>query len=94
MPLFEDYESPIDGTPITSRQKRRNDLAASGCVEYEPGMRDDADLKVKQEEAALEKGMDDTVDELLYKMDNRSKERLINEVADGASISYERMSGE
>jgi hypothetical protein len=33
---IEPYKSPIDGKMITSRSARREDLARSGCVPYEP----------------------------------------------------------
>ncbi|WP_287257666.1 hypothetical protein [Mesorhizobium sp.] len=33
-----EYASPIDGKMITSRSQRRDDLARSGCVEYEPSL--------------------------------------------------------
>ncbi len=33
---IEPYASPIDGKMITSRTHRRDDLARSGCVPYEP----------------------------------------------------------
>ena len=54
-------------------------------------MREDADSKAKEENDNLEKAMDDTVDEALFKMDHRTRERLVNELADGADISYQRV---
>jgi hypothetical protein len=35
---IQDYLSPIDGKPITSRSHRREDLKANDCVPWEPGM--------------------------------------------------------
>ena len=35
---IDEYLSPIDGKPITSRSHRREDLKANGCVEWEPGI--------------------------------------------------------
>lgn len=32
---FQEYESPIDGTPITNRRKRDYDLKRNGCRPYE-----------------------------------------------------------
>ena len=34
-----EYRSPIDGTLITSRSHRREDLARNGCVEMDPPKR-------------------------------------------------------
>lgn len=36
---IQEYRSPIDGTPITSRSSRRYDLEKNGCVEAEPKRR-------------------------------------------------------
>lgn len=33
-----EYRSPIDGTLITSRSTRREDLKKNGCVEWEPSL--------------------------------------------------------
>ena len=33
-----DYQSPIDGRPITSRTARKEDLKRNGCVPYEPSL--------------------------------------------------------
>ena len=35
---IEEYVSPIDGKPITSRSHRREDLKANDCVPWEPGI--------------------------------------------------------
>ena len=36
---IQEYRSPIDGRPITSRSARRYDLEANDCVEAEPPKR-------------------------------------------------------
>lgn len=33
-----EYRSPIDGSLITSRSQRREDLLRNNCVEYEPSL--------------------------------------------------------
>lgn len=35
---IEEYRSPIDGKPITSRSHRREDLKANDCIPWEPGI--------------------------------------------------------
>lgn len=42
---IQEYTSPIDGKPITSRSHRREDLKANNCVEWEPGMSSKASQK-------------------------------------------------
>lgn len=87
------YESPIDGSPITTAKKRNEDLAESGCVPYEIGMRQDADRKAKSEESELEKSFDETVDKEIYKMSARKREKLESELEAGANCVYERIGG-
>jgi len=90
---FESYESPIDGSVISTPAKRREDLARSGSVPYEPGMRQDADTRAKESEVKLEREMDNTVDRLLSEMPSRKREKLESELSSGANISYERQGG-
>jgi len=40
-----EYRSPIDGALITSRSHRREDLKRNGCIEWEPGIGQKAELK-------------------------------------------------
>lgn len=35
---IDEYASPIDGRPITSRSHRREDLKRNNCVEFEPSL--------------------------------------------------------
>jgi hypothetical protein len=37
-PTMPEYQSPIDGRPITTRHARREDMKRNDCVEYEPSM--------------------------------------------------------
>ena len=62
------YDSPIDGRPITSRKQRLEDLARNNCREYDPGMRQDADRFRKQSDAALDRAVDKTVDAAIEAM--------------------------
>lgn len=84
------YDSPIDGRPITSWQQRRNDLARSGCQEYDPGMKQDTDRRIKAEDAALDRNVDNFVDEQIAKMPVRKLEILESELKSGASADIVR----
>ena len=79
------YESPIDGTHITSEAARREDLARNDCIEYDPGMREDADARVIAEEKQLDKSIDQTMDAEIHKMPSRKKEQLAAELSAGAN---------
>lgn len=89
-PMFEDYQSPIDGKPITSKKARINDMARNGCVPYEPSMVEDNNKKLTNEENKLEKQMDDTVDWEISQMPSRKKELLDQELKSGADLDYYR----
>lgn len=89
-PMFEDYQSPIDGSPITSKKKRLNDLARSGCVPYEPSVREENNSRIKKQEQALEKAMDQTIEAQIEAMPSRKREKLEQELTSGADLTYHR----
>lgn len=85
------YESPATGRVITSNRERLNDLAESGCVEYDPGMKQDADRRRDAESKALDASIDDTVEREFAIMPSDKLERLTNEIERGADVSVERL---
>ena len=86
------YDSPIDGTPITSWAQRRDDLARNNCQEYDPEMRKDAERFRKRKDAELEAAVDSSVEEAIEKMPSRKKELLERELSSGADIELTRQS--
>lgn len=74
------YQSPITGKWIDGRVARRNDLAASNCVEYDPGMRSEQDKRHAQEDAQLDKKVDDIVEREIYNMPTEKREKLAVEL--------------
>ena len=84
------YDSPIDGRPITSRAQRREDLARNNCQEYDPEMRKDADRFRKRKTDELERSFDQTIEHEIEKMPVRKKERLANELQNGATAEIVR----
>ena len=85
------YDSPIDGSPITSKQARIEDMKRSGCIEYDPGMRQDYERRGKESEAKLEKIFDASIDEALAQMPSRKREQLEQELAGGATAEPVRV---
>jgi len=85
------YRSPIDGRPITTAAQRREDLARNDCVEYEPGMRQDVDRRVIEDEKALDKAVDETFDREIAKMPAAKLERLDAEMSAGMSAEVARI---
>ena len=86
------YDSPIDGRPITNKFARQEDLARSGCREYDPGMRQDADRNVRSSEERLESLFEKTIDEEISKMPARKKEKLQAELQGGLTAEPIRQS--
>ena len=74
------YESPIDGSPVTSWAARANDLARSGCVPYDPGMRQDHERRLEANEKALDQSIHESVERSVSKMSNKKRGQLWNEL--------------
>lgn len=74
------YESPVTGKWIEGKVARRNDLAASGCVEYEAGMKEEQVARHAKEDAAFDKKVDDVVEQTIYEMPAAKREQLATEL--------------
>lgn len=85
------YDSPIDGRPITSAQARKEDLARSGCREYDPGMKQDYQRRIVEGEKKLDKAVDETIDRTIATMPARKREKLQAELEGGMSVEPERL---
>lgn len=70
------YDSPVTGKAITSMQARREDLARHGCREYDPGMKQDYQRRIVEDEKRLDKSVDETVDRAIAEMPTRKREKL------------------
>lgn len=88
------YDSPIDGRPITSKHSREDDLKRHGCIEYDPGMRQDADRRRQDMENALDKSVDATVEREFSTMPARKREKLESELKAGAAAETVRLTPE
>ena len=66
-------------------------MKRSGCIEYDPGMRQDYERRGKESEAKLEKTFDASIDEALSQMPSRKREQLEQELAGGASAEPVRI---
>lgn len=58
------YESPIDGTWIEGASARRQDLARSGSIPYDPEMKTDYLNRLKNEDKAIDKFVDNVVSDV------------------------------
>lgn len=78
---FESYESPIDGSPITSNKKRVEEMARHDCVDYEPSMKDESTRIMKEGEAALDRQVDDHVDKFWDGLSSEKRESFAKEIS-------------
>ena len=85
------YESPIDGTVITNRKQRIEDMARNNCMEYDPGMRQDYDRRQKESDLALDKAVDETVDKALETMPSDQKQQFLTGIANGLTAEPTRI---
>lgn len=76
------YDSPIDGRPITSWDAHREDLKRNGCIPYDPEMKTDTVRRRKQEDAALDKSVEQQAEELCEKMPTQQRAQLWSELTE------------
>lgn len=59
---MQPYTSPIDGRWIEGERQRRDDLARSGCIPYDPEMKKDSERFRVEKAAALDRSIDAAVE--------------------------------
>ena len=91
MQPWDRYISPVSGKLITSYKDRKKDMAAHGCVDYEPSLKAHTTRNIESEEAKLEKKVDETVEKAIHDMPTRKREKLEQELSSGAECVYERL---
>jgi hypothetical protein len=76
------YDSPIDGKPVTSWAQREEDLKRNGCVPYDPGMKDDHLRRLEEQEAELDRKVDEHVERCITKMSTKQRGQLYSELTE------------
>lgn len=85
------YDSPIDGAPITSWEKRKEDLKRNGCTPYDPAIKQDYQARIKREEAELDKSIEAHVEAAVEKMPTNKRAQLYSELTEqGKDINVVR----
>jgi len=74
------YQSPASGKWITSRSERREDLKRTNCIEYEPSMVQEQQKRHAQEDAQLDKMVEEHVEETIALMPTHKQEQLGREL--------------
>lgn len=73
---FEPYESPASGEIITSATQRKKDMANHGCIEWEPGMKQDTERMIKEQDEQLSRDIGETVERKLSEMSGEQLQSL------------------
>ena len=84
------YDSPITGKAITSMAQRREDMARSGCIEYDPEMKTDYNRRIAREEAELEQKFDNSIEKAIATLPTKKRETLEQELQHGADAEITR----
>lgn len=86
------YRSPVTGEWIRTRAQRAEDLKRHGCLEYEPGMRQDYDRRIADGERDLSAKLSETVETEMARMPGWKRAQLARELLDqGAEATYHRV---
>lgn len=86
------YQSPVDGRWIEGRKARREDLARSNCVPYEPSMKADYLKRIEKGQAEIDKKVEAHVEAEIHRMPVRKREKLEQELRGGADVGIDRSS--
>lgn len=86
------YDSPIDGRPITNKFARLEDLKRNNCIEYDPGMKQDAARRREESDRKLDSSVEQSVERAYEAMPTKQREKLAAELKSGATAEIERRS--
>lgn len=76
---FPAYVSPASGKLISSRTQRREDMKATGCVDYEPSLKEEQAKRIAREDAELDKKVEEHVEKEIINMPVEKREKLAAE---------------
>lgn len=86
------YDSPIDGTPITSWDKRNEDLKRNNCSPYDPLIKQDYHARIARNEKEMDKKIEAHVEASIEKMPGHKRAKLHSELVEqGKDIDVVRL---
>ncbi len=89
-PTYQPYRCPITEKVIDGRKAHQENLARHGCRVLETGEKEAADRRRAESEAALDRGVEETVEREIALMPTEKKERLAAELGAGTTATVER----
>ena len=87
---FAGYFCPITDKWIEGRRAHTENLKRHGCWVYEAGETEQARKAKAQEEAAFDRGVDETVEQFYEALPTAKREQLATEIASGLDVVVER----
>jgi ssDNA-binding Zn-finger/Zn-ribbon topoisomerase 1 len=84
------YDCPITGKPITSYAQHRDNLARNHCQEYDPEMKTDAANFRKEQDDAIDRSVDETVERQIEAMPGHKREALGKDLERGVDVELAR----
>lgn len=87
---YEGYECPVSGKWIEGRAAHEENLKRTGCRVLETGETENVSRQRAASEAALDRKVDDTVEQIYEGLSSDQKETLANEVASGVTATVTR----
>lgn len=84
------YDSPIDGRMIEGRVARREDLKRHGCIEFDPGMKQDADRNRRNDDQKLEASIHAGIEREIARMPEQKIRQLEAEMSTGYTVNIVR----
>lgn len=87
---YPGYECPVTGQWVEGRAAHRENLKRQGCRVLEKGEMEESQRRRRDEEKALEKSLDTSVEQFISGLPTRKLEKLEQEVRAGADTIVER----
>ena len=88
---YAGYECPISGQRIEGRRQHEENLKRHGCRVLETGETEQVRRNRAQEEAAEDRGVDQTVEQFWEALPTDKRESLATAVSSGLDVSIDRM---
>lgn len=87
---YAGYACPITGTWVEGKKAHQENLKRHGCRVLETGETEEARSRRRQEETALDRGVDETVEQYWEALPTDKREALATAVTTGLDVSIER----
>ena len=66
-------------------------MKASGCVDYEPSLKQAQEKRHEAEDARIDKMVDEHVEKTIYEMPTVQREKLVAELESGVDVQVHRI---